>query len=71
MVALQILQFILTVNEPHHHVRVCLTFDIFSIPQHLPNYYSENWRVDEEFLVELLHSKEPVQRLIHRNVYLK
>ena len=48
-----------------------LTFDIFGIPHHLPNDYSANVRVDEEFLGDLLLAKEHVQRLLHRNMYLE
>ena len=67
----QILWVICTVNESRHHVRVRPTFNIFGIPQNLPNNYSYNGCVDEESLVDLLQDTEPVQQLLHRHMYLE
>ena len=69
--ALNLLRVIQTVNEAHRHVHVRLPFDIFGIPQHLTNYHSKNGSINEEFLVEFMRDKEPVQRLLRRNMYLK
>ena len=68
---LQLLRVIFTVNESHNNIHMRLPFNIFEIPYYIPNDYSDHGRVDDEFLVDLMSANEPVQRLLHRHVYLK
>ena len=71
MSALQRLQVLPNVREACHHVRVCLPLDFFGVPQHLPNYYTENGRVDHKYLLNHILSEEVVQRLLQRQLFLE
>lgn len=43
----------------------------FGVSQHLPNDHSDNGRADQEYLLDLLHAEESVQRLLHRQLIFK
>ena len=48
-----------------------LPLDISEVPQHLPNYHTENGRVDHEYIIDRLLVEESVQRILQRQLFLK